>query len=44
MLDIKNKVLNINVGVDVWKYQIISEDELIKYIDKILQEKQLIKG
>jgi calcineurin-like phosphoesterase family protein len=37
-LDVKNKVLNINVGVDVWNFQIISEDELIKYIDKILHD------
>lgn len=36
-LDVTHQVLNINVGVDVWKYQIISEDELIKYINKILE-------
>lgn len=36
-LDLDNQVLNINVGVDVWNYSIISEDELIKYIDSILK-------
>lgn len=35
-LDEKNKVLNINVGVDVWGYRPVSEDILISYIRKVL--------
>lgn len=31
-LDIKNKVLNINVGVDAWNYTLVSEEDLIAYI------------
>lgn len=34
-VDLDHQVLNINVGVDVWNYQIISDDELIQYISKI---------
>ena len=36
-LDITHKVLNINVGVDVWNYSLVSEHELIMYIDKIMK-------
>lgn len=36
-LDMKNKVLNINVGVDVWNYKLVSEHMLIMYIDKLLK-------
>jgi calcineurin-like phosphoesterase family protein len=36
-IDFDNKVLNINVGVDVWKYNPVSEDELIAYIDSIMR-------
>lgn len=36
-IDFDNKVLNINVGVDVWKYHPVSEDELITYIDSIMR-------
>jgi calcineurin-like phosphoesterase family protein len=43
LLDIKHQVLNINVGVDVWNFQIVSEDEIIKYIDKILKTGNLNK-
>lgn len=32
-LDLTHSVLNINVGVDVWDYQVVTEDELIKYIN-----------
>lgn len=32
-LDLDNQVLNINVGVDVWNYKLVSEQELIQYID-----------
>lgn len=35
-LDLDHSVLNINVGVDVWNYQIVDEDTLIKYIDKVV--------
>lgn len=35
-LDLDNSILNINVGVDVWKYNIVSEDELVKYILQVL--------
>lgn len=36
-IDFENKVLNINVGVDVWGYNPISEDELIQYIDRVIR-------
>lgn len=36
-IDFDNKVLNINVGVDAWKYRPIREDELIEYIDSIMK-------
>jgi len=36
-LDLDNSVLNINCGVDVWNYKIVSEDEIIKYIESILR-------
>lgn len=36
-IDFDNKVLNINVGVDVWRYNPIAEDELISYIDSIMR-------
>lgn len=37
LIDFENKVLNINVGVDVWNYNPVSEDELIIFIDKIMR-------
>lgn len=36
-LDVTHSVLNINVGVDVWNYQIISEEELVRYIESVLR-------
>jgi calcineurin-like phosphoesterase family protein len=36
MIDYQNSCLNVNVGVDVWGHQIVSEDELIDYIAKVL--------
>lgn len=36
-LDTTNSVLNINVGVDAWNYKIVSEDELIQYIDEVMK-------
>ncbi len=38
-LDLDHQVLNINVGVDMWGYKIISEERLIKYIDRLLSHK-----
>ena len=38
-LDLDHSVLNINVGCMMWKFQIVSEDELVQYISKILQHK-----
>lgn len=38
-LDLDKQVLNINVGCMVWRYQIVSEDELIAYIGQILLHK-----
>lgn len=35
-LDVTHNILNINVGVDVWKYNIVSEDILVRYVDGIL--------
>ena len=36
-IDFENKVLNINVGVDVWEYRPVSEGELIEYIDALMR-------
>lgn len=36
-IDFENKVLNINVGVDVWNYRPVSEGELIVYIDSLMR-------
>ena len=35
-LDLDRQILNINVGVDVWNYKIITEEELIQYIEQVL--------
>lgn len=43
-IDEKNLVLNINCGVDVWNFNIISEDELSLYITKIMYEKVYNSG
>ena len=37
ILDEENMILNINVGIDVWKYRIVSESELIRYIETIIR-------
>lgn len=34
-IDVDNKILNINVGVDVWDYKLVSEEQLIEYIDYV---------
>ena len=35
MFDAERNVLNVNVGVDVWNYQIVSEDELAGFVDRL---------
>jgi calcineurin-like phosphoesterase family protein len=42
-IDFDNKVLNINVGVDVWRFNPVSEDELITYIDSIMRSNASLK-
>lgn len=37
-LDFLNRILNINVGVDVWKYNIVSESDILGYIGSITKE------
>lgn len=39
--DRKNKVLNINVGIDVWNYYIVSDGQLFNYIHKLKKEYNL---
>lgn len=34
-------VLNINMGIDAWRYQIVSESEVINFIDKICKQLNL---
>jgi calcineurin-like phosphoesterase family protein len=36
-IDKENEVLNVNVGVDVWEFKPISEDELANFIQKIMK-------
>lgn len=36
-IDLDHQCLNVNVGLDVWKYRIVSEDELIIYLNKLLK-------
>lgn len=40
-LDLEKLVLNINVGVDQWKHQIVSEKKLIGYISSLLHSQEL---
>ncbi len=40
-IDIEHKVLNINVGIDVWDYKLVSEIELIDYVLKFMREKTI---
>lgn len=44
-LDLTHKCLNINVGIDAWNYKMLSDDDLIKYISKLLQsdKSQMLK-
>lgn len=36
-LDMTNKVLNINVGVDVWGYKIVEDEDLIVYLNRLFK-------
>ena len=36
-LDVERQILNVNVGVDVWNYRLVSEDELVRYIMSVVQ-------
>lgn len=38
-LDLTHSVLNINVGVDVWDYQVVLEEELIRYINFLFSKR-----
>lgn len=38
-LDLTHSVLNINVGVDVWDYQVVTEEELTRYISFLLKKR-----
>ena len=40
-LDLDNQILNINVGCMVWKYMILSDDELIAYLNKLFKKKPI---
>lgn len=40
-LDKKKSVLNINVGVDAWRHQIVSEKKLIGFISSLLASEEL---
>ena len=31
-------ILNINVGVDVWRYHIVSESEILGYVGHVTKE------
>lgn len=41
LIDRKNQVLNVNLGIDVWDYKIVSEDKLISYIKKVMLTQSL---
>lgn len=38
-LDLSTNCLNINVGVDVWNHHLVSEDELIAYLNRLFMRK-----
>lgn len=35
-IDMNRKILNVNVGVDAWDYRLVTEDELCRYIGRLL--------
>lgn len=37
-LDLDHNILNINVGVDVWNYKLVSEEELIVYLNRLFKK------
>lgn len=40
-LDLDHKILNVNVGCMVWGWKIISDDELIAYLNKLFKKSPL---
>lgn len=38
-LDLDHSVLNVNVGCMAWGFMIVSEDELVRYVNKVLLNK-----
>ena len=36
--DKKHNILNINVGCDVWNYQVVSEQDIVEYVGKVRKE------
>jgi len=38
MYDYKNKILNVNVGLDCWNYNLVPETKLIAYIDSLYKK------
>lgn len=38
-LDLTHSVLNINVGVDVWNYEIVDEEQLIRYLNFLFKKR-----
>ena len=34
-----HSVLNINVGVDVWNYEVVTEEEVIKYLNFLFRKR-----
>ena len=36
-LDVTNGILNINIGVDVWGYKIVSEEEILSYAESLMK-------
>lgn len=37
-LDLDHHILNINVGLDAWNYQLVSDDMLIDYLNKLFKK------
>ena len=37
-LDLDNKILNVNMGCMVWNWRIVSDDELIAYLNKLFKK------
>lgn len=37
-LDLDHNILNINVGVDAWNYKLVSEEELIVYLNRLFKK------